>query len=157
MWSTLQRGRLQVHIKTLICQDGPKYISWPCRSNEPHIIIHRQSMSHIVECTSMRMIDYAPRHRPAKLGNSWRGQCAFSSGSLQHIRQLCPSEQPKGLHQPRLSELHSQQWLLLSQYAPRLQSECESQVSGVCVLLPMPAPNSACQRKPLLLSSICVD
>ena len=91
---------------------------------------------------------YAPsgRHRVAKLGYSSHGQCALSTGSLQHVGQLLPSEQPKGSHQSSVSPLHSQQWLVLSQYAPSLQSECELQGSAVCVSLPSPTPNSAFTR-----------
>ena len=98
---------------------------------------------------------YAPgRHRVAKLGYSSHGQCALNTGSLQHVGQFCPSGQPKGSHQsscvpsifPSPSALHSQQWLVLSQYAPSLQSECELQGSGVCVTLPSPTPNSAFTR-----------
>ena len=85
-------------------------------------------------------------HRVAKLGYSSHGQCALSTGSLQHVGQLLPSEQPKGSHQSSVSPLHSQQWLVLSQYAPSLQSECELQGSGVCVSLPSPTPNSAFTR-----------
>ena len=90
---------------------------------------------------------YAPCiHRVAKLGYSSHGQCALSTGSMQHVGQLSPLEQPKGSHQLSSSALHSQQLLVLSQYAPSLQSECELQGSAVCVSLPSPTPNSAFTR-----------
>ena len=90
---------------------------------------------------------YAPGHRATKFGKSSPGQCALSSGSSQHVGQSLPLLQPKGSHHVLERLSHSQQWPVLSQYAPSLQSEWESQVAGVIVELPVPAPKTVCMEE----------
>ena len=87
---------------------------------------------------------YAPGQ---KFGKSSPAQCALSSGSSQHIGQSLPLLQPKGLHHVLERLSHSQQWSVLSQYAPSLQSEWESQAAGVIVKLPVPAPKTVCMEE----------
>ena len=90
---------------------------------------------------------YAPGHRATKFGKSSPGQCALSSGSSQHVGQSLPLLQPKGSHHVLERLSHSQQWSVLSQYAPSLQSEWESQAAGVIVELPVPAPKAVCMEE----------
>jgi hypothetical protein len=108
----------------------PKQLS----RKQPNTTHHRE--------TGTRRKCYAPGHRATKSGKSSPGQCALSSGSSQHVGQSLPSLQPKGSHHVLERLSHSQQWSVLSQYAPSLQSEWESQATGVIVELPVPAPKA---------------